>query len=347
MSKPYRIGIIGVGSMGRRFLSVLRESARWDLVWAYNRTPEKLRWARDAAPEVRLTSDVDDIFNDDSLDVIGIFTLADVRPQLLRRALELGKHVIAEKPLAATNQEEWALLEAIEASDRLVAVNMFNRSAWYHHEIQQFIARGEIGELAVIRISHQTQGLMPTEGHAPEGPPFHNCGMHYVDVARWYAGSEYDTWHAQGLRMWDWPEPWWTAAQGSFKNGVVFQITIGFAYGQMAKDSAQHCAFEVIGTQGVARMSHDFRDATIEYFGTATTARKVGPYGDKNIDVLCDVFARSLDAGRNLGFPIARDSVLASQLSQDMLDFATAHAAPSVGSQAEMQRILAYRKQRS
>ena len=188
---------------------------------------------------------------------------------------------------------------------------------------------------------------MPTEGHAPEGPPFHNCGMHYVDVARWYAGSEYDAWHAQGLRMWDWPEPWWTAAHGSFKNGVVFQITIGFAYGQMARDSAQHCTLEVIGTQGVARMSHDFRDATIEYFGTETTARKVGPYGDKNIGVLCDVFARSLDAGRNLGFPTARDSVLASQLSQDMLDFATAHAAPSVGSQAEMQRILAYRKRRS
>jgi myo-inositol 2-dehydrogenase/D-chiro-inositol 1-dehydrogenase len=82
------------------------------------------------------------------------------------------------------------------------------RSAWYHHEILDFIARGQIGELAILRLSHQTPGLMPTEGHGPEGPPFHDCGMHYVDVARWYAGSEYDRWHAQDIRMWAWPEPW-------------------------------------------------------------------------------------------------------------------------------------------
>jgi myo-inositol 2-dehydrogenase/D-chiro-inositol 1-dehydrogenase len=27
--------------------------------------------------------------------------------------------------------------------------------------------------------------------------------MHYVDLARWYAGSDYAAWHAQGLRVWD------------------------------------------------------------------------------------------------------------------------------------------------
>lgn len=46
---------------------------------------------------------------------------------------------------------------------------------------------GEIGDLAVIRICHMTPSHMPLEGHDPEGPPFHDCGMHYVDVARWYA----------------------------------------------------------------------------------------------------------------------------------------------------------------
>lgn len=342
--RPYRIGLIGLGSMGSRYLQVLQESPRWDLAWVCNRSPEKLELARAAAPQAQLTTSAAEVLGDQSLDVVGIFTLADARPALLRQALAAGKHVIAEKPIAASVPEERELLAEIEASGCMVAVNLFNRSAWYHDAIRQFIAQGEIGELAILRISHQTPGQMPTEGHAPEGPPFHNCGMHYVDVARWYAESEFGAWHAQGMRMWGWPEPWWVTAHGSFANGVVFEITVGFTYGQLAQTRTQHCGLEAIGTQGVVRMSHDFHEVTIEYHGTETTERVVGPYGDKKLDVLCDRFARSLDAGQNLGFPTAQDSVIASRVSQEMLDFATAHAAPAVGSQAEMQRILAHRR---
>jgi myo-inositol 2-dehydrogenase/D-chiro-inositol 1-dehydrogenase len=345
VKRVYRIGIIGLGHMGKRYFDVLQQSARWELVWICDRDPERLRSVGDQAPGVRISTSAEELFNDASLDAVGIFTLADIRPRLIAQALDAGKHVIAEKPLAATLSEEWRLLEHIEASDRLVTVNMFNRSAWYHKAIQAFIARGEIGDLAIIRISHQTPGLMPTEGHAPEGPPFHDCGMHYVDVARWYAGSEYDRWHAQGIRMWDWPDPWWVTAHGRFQNGVVFEITQGFVYGQMAQDKTENCELEVIGSLGLARMSHDFRNVTIAYHGVHETERQVGPYGGKKLDVLCETFAQSLDAGRNLGLPLPRDSVIASQVSQDMLDFAAADSAPSVGHPDQIQRILAHRDQ--
>ncbi len=344
MNKQYRIGIIGLGNMGKRYFDVLRDSQRWQLEWVCDRNPERLRWAEQHVPGLRTTTSAEALISESSLDVVGIFTLSDNRPRLLRAALAAGKHVIAEKPLAATLSEEWQLLEQIEAGDRLVTVNMFNRSAWYHRAIQEFIARGQIGDLAILRISHQTPGLMPSEGHAPEGPPFHDCGMHYVDVARWYAGSEYDRWHAQGLRMWGWPDPWWVTAHGCFQNGVVFEITQGFVYGQMAQAKTQHCGLEAIGTLGLVRMSHDFRDVTIDYHGVQTTDRQVGPYGGKKLDVLCENFARSLDAGRNLDLPLPRDSVIASQIAQDMLDFATQNSPPSVGAPEQIQRILDHRE---
>ena len=155
-----------------------------------------------------------------------------------------------------------------------MAVNLFNRNAWYHKEMQAFIAEGEIGELAIIRVSHMTPGHMPGEGHEPEGPPFHDCGMHYVDVARWYAKSEFERWHAQGIRMWDHKEPWWVQAHGNFKNGVVFDITQGFVYGHLAQEKTHNCYVEAIGTRGVCRMRHDFKDATIECFGVNTHQQK-------------------------------------------------------------------------
>jgi len=251
--------------------------------------------------------------------------------------------VLAEKPLAATIDDEEALLHAIEAGDRLVAVNLFNRNTWYHHEIQEFIREGQIGQLAILNISHQTPGLMPAEGHAPEGPPFHDCGMHYVDLARWYAGSEYDRWDAQGIRMWAWDDPWWVTAHGSFKNGIVFTVTVGFTYGQMAQTQLIHSGIEAIGTLGVVRMEHNFDEVVIRYHGTSRTETKPGRYEGKKLDVLCQKFAESLDAGRNLGFPGARDSVIASRVSQAMLDFAREHAAPVVGRPEEIEQIRRYK----
>jgi myo-inositol 2-dehydrogenase/D-chiro-inositol 1-dehydrogenase len=143
--------------------------------------------------------------------------------------------------------------------------------------------------------------------------------------------------------MWGWSDPWWVTAHGRFKNGVVFEIANGFVYGQMARDKTENCGLEVIGTLGVVRMAHDFRDVEIDYRGVETTTRKTGPYGGKKLDVLCENFARSLDAGRALGLPLARDSVIASQVAQEMLDFATQDDPPVIGSPDDLQRILAHR----
>ena len=235
---------------------------------------------------------------------MGLFTLADCRPAQIRKALAAGFHVLAEKPIAVDPKTEWDLVKEIEASGKMVAVNLFNRNAWYHKEIINFVKEGEIGDLAIIRVCHMTPGHMPGEGHEPEGPPFHDCGMHYVDVARWYANSEYATWHAQGIRMWNHQDPWWVQAHGTFANGVVFDITQGFVYGHLAHTLTHNCYVEAIGTKGIARMRHDFKNATVELHGINITQTKTAMFNDKKLDVMCDVFARSVMAGKNLGFPI-------------------------------------------
>jgi myo-inositol 2-dehydrogenase/D-chiro-inositol 1-dehydrogenase len=225
-----------------------------------------------------------------------------------------------------------------------VAVNLFNRNAWYHKEIQAFIAEGEIGDIGIVRVSHMTPGHMPGEGHEYEGPCFHDCGMHYVDVARWYAKSEYKQWHAQGIRMWDYKDPWWVQVHGCFENGVVFDITQGFVYGHLAKEKTHNCYVDVIGTKGIARMRHDFKDATIELHGVNTTMRKTALFNDKKLDVLCDSMARSILAGKPVNLPTARDSAIASEVAWKMLNDAIGNGAPVRGTKREMQQILQHRR---
>jgi myo-inositol 2-dehydrogenase/D-chiro-inositol 1-dehydrogenase len=347
MAKKLRVGILGYGRMGRGFVAAMQENPLWDVAAIYDICPPTRDLARQQVPRAAIYDSPDPIFGDSSIDVLGLFTLADARPEQLRRALANHKHVLAEKPLAADVETEWRLVREIEASDRFVAVNLFNRNAWYHKDIRQFIARGEIGDLAVIRICHMTPGHMPLEGHAPEGPPFHDCGMHYVDVARWYAQSEYESWDAQGIRMWGYKDPWWVQAHGTFVNGVVFDITQGFIYGHLAKEQPHNCYVDAIGTKGVARMRHDFTKATIELYGVNEAVQKTAPFNDKKLDVMVDVFAKSVVAGKNLGFPQARDSVVASEVSWAMLNDAIANAPPVRGTPEEMQQILEHRRHMS
>jgi myo-inositol 2-dehydrogenase/D-chiro-inositol 1-dehydrogenase len=326
--------------MGWRHLEALRESPRWEIAWVCDRDAGRLAAARDLLPGVITGEDAEELIGRGGVDAVGVFTLADARPGLIRRALDCGLHVLAEKPLGATIEDEEELLRAIEASDRLVAVNLFNRNTWYHRAMREFVAAGEIGQLAILDIAHLTPDLLPTEGHQPEGPPFHDCGMHYVDLARWYAGSEFADWHAQGLRMWAWPDPWWVDAHGSFQNGVVFSVTQGFCYGQGAEAVTARSDFEAIGTLGVVRMRHDFREVVVEFHGVSHTETRRGPYEGKKLDVLARQLAESIDARRNIGFPTARDSVVASRVSQAMLDFAREHAAPIVGTPDDLARVL-------
>ena len=57
-----------------------------------------------------------------------------------------------------------------------------------------------------------------------------------------------------------------------------------------------------------------------------------------------DVFVRSVLAGKNLGFPQARDSVIASEVSWAMLNHAIANIPPVRGTPEEMQQILEQRR---
>lgn len=339
-ARPLRIGVIGYGGMGRGTARALAADPAWELVAIADRSAALRERIATDHPGVGVLDDGDAILADPSLDAVALMTLADQRPGQIRAALAAGKHVWAEKPIGASVEEEQALLAEIEASDRHVAVNMFNRNAWYHDRMHAFIAAGEIGSVVHVRVRHQTPGLLPGRGHGPEGPPFHDCGMHYVDVARWYANSEYAAFQAQGVACWGHPEPWQVEAIGRFENGVTFAITQGFIFGHEAAEKRVSCGLEVIGSRGVIVMEHDFDTVRIDLRGTETVSQESGPYGGKKLDVMAARLAAAINGGP-VRYPTARDSVVASVVSWQMLDLARANA-PQHGVPADLERVVAH-----
>lgn len=345
MNRQIKVALIGFGRMGRFYFTEMQKSGQWDIVYICDTDPKCREIAQTLSPHSRVVEDEDEVFADDSIEVVGLFTLADSRGHQIEKAVACGKHIICEKPIAESIEKEWKAVKAAEHAPIFSTVNLYLRNSWYHNYIKHWIDEGEIGELAIIRICHMTPGLAPGEGHEYEGPAFHDCGMHYVDIARWYAKSEFKTWHAQGLRMWDYKDPWWLQCHGTFESGVVFDITQGFVYGQLSKDQTHNSYTDIIGTKGIIRMTHDFKTAVVELRGVTQTIREERPYGGKNIDTLCRLFAETVLTGkRNPQLPTLRDSVTASLYAWKFLDDARQHDLPAIGNQATLEEIRERRR---
>jgi predicted dehydrogenase len=343
----HTIGTIGAGNMGVAHIKALAEHPRWDLRYVCDLDESRLRAVAEHAPATILTRDYSHILRDPEIDAVSVNTLSDARPALIRAALKAGKHVLAEKPLATTPKEEESLLKDIECSDRLVTVNLFNRNAPYLHMAREFIASGEIGELAVIRIDHVTPGRRFTDpiqrldedrlDYAVEGHVLTFCGMHYVDVARWFAGSEVKEYSVRAARFFDSHYENHFVVHGTFENGIVFELNNSFSYSAFADQRFSQCGQQYIGSSGVVRLTHDFKTVTLQMHGRNKTVDRTMPYGGKKLDVYYDEFARALDTGDASRLPCAIDSVVARRLSLEMSERAVQGQVASFGKRGEFE----------
>jgi myo-inositol 2-dehydrogenase/D-chiro-inositol 1-dehydrogenase len=84
--------------MGRAFVDALEQSELWEVSAVYDISPPARQLARQNVPNAAVYEAPDPIFADPSIDVVGLFTLADARPQQIRQALACDKYVLAEKP---------------------------------------------------------------------------------------------------------------------------------------------------------------------------------------------------------------------------------------------------------
>ena len=103
---PIKVGLIGFGRMGGFYLEEMQKSGNWDIVYICDVSPASRELAQRLSPRSKVISDEQIIFNDPEIQVVGLFALADSRPEQIQKAIASGKHVIAEKPIADTVEKE-------------------------------------------------------------------------------------------------------------------------------------------------------------------------------------------------------------------------------------------------
>jgi predicted dehydrogenase len=152
------VGMIGIGIRGSLLLERLytgsRETATVTAIcdaYTGNLMKAGARVEALCGNTPKRYSDYRELLRDKSIDAVIIATPEHLHAAMLIDALEAGKHVYIEKPLAHTIEEGEKILQAGEKSRRVVQVGMQNRSNSLYARAKEMVAAGMIGEVHYTR----------------------------------------------------------------------------------------------------------------------------------------------------------------------------------------------------
>jgi predicted dehydrogenase len=142
-----RIALIGLGYWGPNYARVVTELPDAELVMLCDTSPDALEFMRTRAPQARATTSAEDVFAADDVDAVIVATPTSTHYVLALGALEAGKHVLCEKPLAATVAECDDLIEAAARAERVLFTGhtfLFNPAV---RRMRELIDGGAMGRL--------------------------------------------------------------------------------------------------------------------------------------------------------------------------------------------------------
>lgn len=147
------------------------------------------------------TASLDDALAD--VDAVYISSTNDKHAAQARAAIDAGRHVLCEKPLALTVDDALAMVDAAHAAGVVLATNHHLRNAPVHRVLRQLLHDGEIGRLLAVRVAHAV--LLPQrlrgwriDAAAPGSGVVLDITVHDIDTVRFVTGLEPHTVTAVG-----------------------------------------------------------------------------------------------------------------------------------------------------
>lgn len=158
-----RIGVVGLGYWGPNLLRNFMQQPRADVVAVADRDPARRSWAERTYPSLRVVDDAAELLRDPGLDAVVLATPPATHHPLALAALEGGKHVLVEKPLAHTPAEAEELVGAAREAGRVLLVD---HTFVYTSAVQrmgQAVREGALGALLYFDSVRISLGLAQTD----------------------------------------------------------------------------------------------------------------------------------------------------------------------------------------
>lgn len=192
-TKP-QIGIIGCGGIafGKHLPALARLADRCDLVAFCDVVEERAvkAAAEFGVPGARVYTDYTQLLADGGIDAVHVLTPNSSHAPITIAAFGAGKHVLVEKPMAATGADARAMVEAAEASGKKFTVGYQNRLRPEVQTLKAACSAGQLGEVYFAKAHAIRRKAVPTWGVFQDkaqqgGGPLIDIGTHALDLTLW------------------------------------------------------------------------------------------------------------------------------------------------------------------
>src|SRR5262245_56214497 len=141
------IGVVGYGYWGPNLVRNFAEAPGASLVAVCDVRQERLEEARRRYPSARVTEHYADLLSDSNVHAVAIATPVSSHFDLAMRALTAGKHVLVEKPLAATFEQAMRLIDEASRRNRVLMVDHTFVYTGAVRKMRELVVSGGLGDI--------------------------------------------------------------------------------------------------------------------------------------------------------------------------------------------------------
>ncbi|MEX2581609.1 MAG: Gfo/Idh/MocA family oxidoreductase [Verrucomicrobiales bacterium] len=198
--KTVKHGILGLGWFGEKHCEALAAIPNVELHAVCTRTPERLAEVAEKFGVAKTFTDYREMLADPELESVSITTMWDQHAEPTIAALEAGKHVFLEKPMASTLADCDAIVEAAEAASGSFMVGHICRFNPRYAAAKQEIAAGKIGRIVSMYARRNLPAWVGSTVLDKIGPIIGD-GVHDTDLMFWFSESRAITAYAQTVHF--------------------------------------------------------------------------------------------------------------------------------------------------
>lgn len=276
-----RVGIIGCGGIANgKHLPGLKVTEGVEMVAFCDIIEEKAVEAKEkyGSKDAKVYTDYKKLLEDKSIDVVHVCTPNRSHSFITVDALEAGKHVMCEKPMAINSAEAKKMLDAAKRTGKKLTIGYQNRqrvdSLWLKEEAD----KGTFGDIYYAKATALRRRFVPTWGvflneYEQGGGPLIDIGTHALDLTLWVmnnykpkycVGTAYHKFRDQkrtGNLCGDWDPKEFTVEDSAFgfvvmENGATIYLESAWALNTLEEREART---SICGTKAGADMIDGLR----------------------------------------------------------------------------------------
>jgi predicted dehydrogenase len=194
MTTPIRIALVGYGYWGPNLARNISSLDETELVAVCDVSPDARQRAFKHHRDARMLANLSEVLDDPAVDAVVVAVPAEAHHAVALEALEAGKHVLVEKPLARTVNQCNELIAAASAQGLTLMAGhtfVFNEAV---RLVKGYLDAGELGDPYYVSMRRTNLGIVRSDANA-----LWSLGPHDISILQYWLGSDVVSVSATGV----------------------------------------------------------------------------------------------------------------------------------------------------